>query len=270
MEQDTHRRGPSMAPQKAWDKIRTSGRHRPGGERGDRNEIHYATTLPDDAAGGIISGLRQGAEIVIFLDTLSWLQSGMRLYLTVNHVALAPDDVHINFWLVVYHVASRTVVWYNNKRANIRLSGDLLASCLSSEPLEFWPQEPWALDKQGSRASVGRKVITDLVEGRKTSNSSSASSSSAPPVRLSAGSSHDDAMTALSAFADALKSTSKSSWKPSLPQRNKLEELNNQLALELSKQPCSASAVDSLTDQIRELQEIADCFPNTSVQSSPD
>ena len=61
---------------KAWDKIRTSGQLKPGGERGDRSEVHFATTLPNDNEGGIISGLRQGAEVVVFLDTLSWLQSG--------------------------------------------------------------------------------------------------------------------------------------------------------------------------------------------------
>jgi hypothetical protein len=151
---------------KAWEKIRTSGRLRPGGERGDRNEIHFATTLPDDDAGGIISGLRQGSEIIIFLDTLNFLQNGNKLFLTVNHVALSPADIYSNYFLVAYHVATRTVVWYDNRPVNIRLSGDLLETCLKSEPLEFWPEEPWALSKPVSRAAVGRQVIVDAVKGK--------------------------------------------------------------------------------------------------------
>jgi putative RNA 2'-phosphotransferase len=93
---------------RAWEKIRTSGQLIPGGDKGGRNENHFATTLPNDAEGSIISGLRQGAEIVIFLDTLQWMQSGMKLYLTTNNVALAADRVHSNFWLAVYRVATKT------------------------------------------------------------------------------------------------------------------------------------------------------------------
>jgi hypothetical protein len=239
---------------------------RPGGERGDRNEIHFATTLPDDAAGGIISGLRQGSEIIIFLDTLNFLQNGSKLFLTVNHVALSPADIYSNYFLVAYQVATRTVVWYDNRPVNIRLSGDLLETCLKSEPLTFWPEEPWALSKQGSRAAVGRQVIVDAVEGKKSSSSSS-SSSPAALAKQEVPDYNKDAMSALSAFAESL-GKKEISWKPTLPRRNKLEELNTQLYEELSKEPCSEVKVTSLADQIRELEEISECFPHAKVQSS--
>ena len=53
-----------------------------------------------------------------------------------------------------------------------------------------------------------------------------------------------------------------------LPPRNKLEELNKQLYEELSKEPCSEVTVNSLTDQIRELEETSDCFGHAKDQSS--
>jgi len=63
-----------------------------------RQHIHFATALPEDADGTekdtdthkCISGLREGSEVLIYLNIQATLDSGFKLYISSNGVILCP------------------------------------------------------------------------------------------------------------------------------------------------------------------------------------
>jgi RNA:NAD 2'-phosphotransferase (TPT1/KptA family)/inhibitor of KinA sporulation pathway (predicted exonuclease) len=63
---------------------------RDGLSRMARNHIHFSVGLPE--AGGVISGMRASAEVVIWLDVAKTLAAGIKLFRSANNVVLSPGD----------------------------------------------------------------------------------------------------------------------------------------------------------------------------------
>lgn len=55
-----------------------------------RNHIHFATGLPND--NKVISGIRQDAEIVIYINLQLALLDGLKFYKSTNGVVLSPGN----------------------------------------------------------------------------------------------------------------------------------------------------------------------------------
>ena len=62
-----------------------------GLKRMTRNHIHFSTGLPDDA-GGVVSGMRRDAQILIYVDIKKSLEDGMTWWLSENGVVLTEGD----------------------------------------------------------------------------------------------------------------------------------------------------------------------------------
>lgn len=56
-----------------------------------RNHIHFSTGLPEDK-GGVISGMRNDAEIVIYVDIRKSLEDGTLWWISDNGVILTEGD----------------------------------------------------------------------------------------------------------------------------------------------------------------------------------
>lgn len=56
--------------------------------RMSRNHVHFATGLPQD--DNVVSGMRNTAELWVFLDAQAALDAGCRLYRSANDVVLTP------------------------------------------------------------------------------------------------------------------------------------------------------------------------------------
>ncbi|ESP03082.1 hypothetical protein LOTGIDRAFT_110702, partial [Lottia gigantea] len=71
----------------AWSSIKTQGL-----SRRNRNHIHFAIGEPGE--NGVISGMRQSSEVVIYLNLQKVLQDNIKVYKSVNNVILSPGDQH--------------------------------------------------------------------------------------------------------------------------------------------------------------------------------
>eukprot|EP00750_Incisomonas_marina_P032055 INCI8795.1.p1 GENE.INCI8795.1~~INCI8795.1.p1 ORF type:complete len:371 (+),score=55.53 INCI8795.1:214-1326(+) len=71
---------------KSWKKILRSG----GLNRMRRNHIHMAIGLPGDS--GVVSGMRNGANVYVFVDAAKMLAAGIPLYRSANNVILCEGD----------------------------------------------------------------------------------------------------------------------------------------------------------------------------------
>ena len=71
---------------KNWNLILKSG----GLNRMKRNHIHFAKGLPGDT--GVISGMRQNAQVRIYIDVEKAINDGFEFYESSNGVILCPGD----------------------------------------------------------------------------------------------------------------------------------------------------------------------------------
>ncbi|KAK4043193.1 KptA family-domain-containing protein [Parachaetomium inaequale] len=68
-----------------WPAIVASGGLKPMG----RNHVHFSTGLPEDAQAGVISGMRQDAEVLIYVDVAaSMREGGIKWWMSDNGVVL--------------------------------------------------------------------------------------------------------------------------------------------------------------------------------------
>ncbi|KAL2156059.1 hypothetical protein VTH82DRAFT_804 [Thermothelomyces myriococcoides] len=71
-----------------WPAIVASGGLRPMG----RNHVHFSTGLPEEA-GGVISGMRRDAELLVYVDVAASLRDGaMRWWISDNGVVLTEGN----------------------------------------------------------------------------------------------------------------------------------------------------------------------------------
>ncbi|KAF9511373.1 hypothetical protein BS47DRAFT_1346888 [Hydnum rufescens UP504] len=70
---------------KAWESVAKEGL-----SRMYRNHIHLASGLPSDE--GVISGMRSGAEVLIYIDTTKAMAAGYRFFRSANGVILSDGD----------------------------------------------------------------------------------------------------------------------------------------------------------------------------------
>ena len=71
---------------KCWPEIMKSG----GLNKMKRNHIHFAKGLPGDS--GVISGMRQNAEVRIYIDVREAMNEGFEFFESSNGVILCPGD----------------------------------------------------------------------------------------------------------------------------------------------------------------------------------
>ena len=71
---------------KCWPEILKSG----GLNKMKRNHIHFAKGLPGDS--GVISGMRQNAQVRIYIDVAEAMKAGFEFYESTNGVILCPGD----------------------------------------------------------------------------------------------------------------------------------------------------------------------------------
>ena len=73
---------------KYWNQIKTDGL-----KRFTRNHIHFTNTdQPKLLTNNKISGFRESAEILIYLNTKKVLEAGMEIYLSDNNVILCSGN----------------------------------------------------------------------------------------------------------------------------------------------------------------------------------
>ncbi|CAE6468429.1 unnamed protein product [Rhizoctonia solani] len=70
---------------KAWESIKEQGL-----SRMNRNHIHLASGRP--GASGVISGMRNSSQILIFIDVAAAMAAGISFHLSANGVILTPGD----------------------------------------------------------------------------------------------------------------------------------------------------------------------------------
>lgn len=63
-----------------------------GLKRMNRNHIHFSTGLPEDKKGAVISGMRNDAEVLIYVDIKKSLQDGVLWWVSENGVVLTDGD----------------------------------------------------------------------------------------------------------------------------------------------------------------------------------
>ncbi|XP_029643220.1 uncharacterized protein LOC115217608 [Octopus sinensis] len=68
-----------------WKKIRTQGL-----KTMQRNHIHFAADMP--GSSGVISGMRQSCEIIVYLNLEKALKDGIKFYISSNNVILSPGN----------------------------------------------------------------------------------------------------------------------------------------------------------------------------------
>ena len=73
---------------KCWPEILKSG----GLNKMQRNHIHFAKGLPGDS--GVISGMRQNAEVRIYIDVREAMNEGFEFFESSNGVILCPGDIN--------------------------------------------------------------------------------------------------------------------------------------------------------------------------------
>ena len=73
---------------KCWPEILKSG----GLNKMKRNHIHFAKGLPGDS--GVISGMRQNAEVRIYIDVKEAMNEGFEFFESSNGVILCPGDIN--------------------------------------------------------------------------------------------------------------------------------------------------------------------------------
>ncbi|KAK3401234.1 KptA family-domain-containing protein [Sordaria brevicollis] len=73
-----------------WEKIIASGGLKPMG----RNHVHFSTGLPEEKEGGVISGMRSDAEVLVFVDVERSIKedSGIKWWMSDNGVVLTEGD----------------------------------------------------------------------------------------------------------------------------------------------------------------------------------
>jgi 2'-phosphotransferase len=71
---------------KAWGSISVQGLSRRG-----RNHIHLAQGVPGD---GVMSGMRNSSEVLIYIDVQKALDAGFKFFLSENGVVLTEGDHH--------------------------------------------------------------------------------------------------------------------------------------------------------------------------------
>ena len=59
-----------------------------GGTRYSRNHVHFTPYEPDDSR--IISGVRSGSEVAIYIDLHRALRHGVPFFISTNYVILSP------------------------------------------------------------------------------------------------------------------------------------------------------------------------------------
>ncbi|XP_014768469.1 uncharacterized protein LOC106867912 isoform X2 [Octopus bimaculoides] len=69
----------------SWKKIKTQGL-----KTMQRNHIHFAADMP--GSSGVISGMRQSCEIILYLNLEKALKDGIKFYLSSNNVILSPGN----------------------------------------------------------------------------------------------------------------------------------------------------------------------------------
>eukprot|EP00747_Dinoflagellata_sp_TGD_P168705 gnl/TRDRNA2_/TRDRNA2_195741_c0_seq1.p1 gnl/TRDRNA2_/TRDRNA2_195741_c0~~gnl/TRDRNA2_/TRDRNA2_195741_c0_seq1.p1 ORF type:complete len:299 (+),score=47.59 gnl/TRDRNA2_/TRDRNA2_195741_c0_seq1:62-958(+) len=96
-----------------WDSISKDGLLA-GGKMGPqhRNHVHFATGLPDD--GEVISGMRQSADLAIYLDLRRALAAGLPVFRSANGVILSPGFdgvVPPDLFLRAVRLKDSTTLW---------------------------------------------------------------------------------------------------------------------------------------------------------------
>lgn len=81
-----------------WDKIVEAGGLKPMG----RNHVHFSTGLPEDQEGGVISGMRKDAEVLVYVDVEQSIrdaenekeggEKGIKWWMSDNGVVLTEGD----------------------------------------------------------------------------------------------------------------------------------------------------------------------------------
>jgi 2'-phosphotransferase len=116
---------------KAWEAIQREGCLR----RMKRNHIHFATTLPDDSSRNskIISGIRRGREIDIYVDSSKCAESSIQFYRSNNEVILTSgirDEgiLPLSFLAKVVEVKTGQIIYKNDesKRTELCIGDQLL------------------------------------------------------------------------------------------------------------------------------------------------
>lgn len=68
-----------------WPAIVASGGLKPMG----RNHVHFSTGLPEDAAAGVVSGMRRDAEVLVYVDVAASMRDGgIKWWMSDNGVVL--------------------------------------------------------------------------------------------------------------------------------------------------------------------------------------
>ncbi|ELU16414.1 hypothetical protein CAPTEDRAFT_138742 [Capitella teleta] len=70
---------------KAWECIKHQGL-----SRMNRQHIHFAAGVPGNSE--VVSGMRRGCHVIIFIDLAIALQKGLLFYRSANNVILSPGD----------------------------------------------------------------------------------------------------------------------------------------------------------------------------------
>lgn len=68
---------------RAWQSISATGLNRMG-----RQHVHFATGLPGES--GVVSGMRKGAQVLVYLNLAATLADGIPFFVSDNGVVLSP------------------------------------------------------------------------------------------------------------------------------------------------------------------------------------
>ncbi|TAQ91224.1 hypothetical protein B7494_g455 [Chlorociboria aeruginascens] len=84
-----------------------------------RNHVHFSTGLPDEK-GGVISGMRENAELLVYVDVKRSLEDGEKWWISDNGVVLTEGDengvVGTKYWAkVVGRKEDVGVLWEDGK-----------------------------------------------------------------------------------------------------------------------------------------------------------
>lgn len=69
----------------AWARIKVSGLNKMG-----RQHVHFAKGLPGE--GGVISGMRKGSEVMVYLDLAGAVRDSIPFFVSANGVVLSPGE----------------------------------------------------------------------------------------------------------------------------------------------------------------------------------
>ena len=102
-----------------WPSIRSSGL-----SRMKRNHVHLARGLPGD--DGVISGMRNTAEILIYVDAAKAMEQGIVFFVSENDVVLTTGPVPTSCFSRVVDRGTGTVIFNEGVDADVPLAAALL------------------------------------------------------------------------------------------------------------------------------------------------